>query len=312
MQSESKAEGSVGRAGFGDLAGRGMLSEYSWFLAATPHMIPSCGDLEWLCTSSLGDYRSRDDLGGKMLKLQEKKPRNDMEGAQSSISWPNQRLPDRSLISSLEVSFLKGDMASRGDGRNGKVESVCILGSICATNLWCVLEQVTSHLSAYFQSIKQSIWVRQSVKSFQLWYPMKSMRLTIQSLSYTLTQWVRSWLRWHFHFIETVMSLLKYAAFGFYPHGVGWASDKIHSATSVCPALWTVLKEGPHCSGGACSPIGESHKHRQNDKRWDPYLSLPNESYWPKMLWVWYSMSLLWEASFLCAGWDKYELGLVQ
>lgn len=70
------------------------------------------------------------------------------------------------MPSGLKVSFLNGDMASRGDGRKGKVESVCILGSICATNLWCVLEQVTSHLSAYFQSVKQSIWVRQSVKSF--------------------------------------------------------------------------------------------------------------------------------------------------
>ena len=50
-----------------------------------------CGPAFWEIT---GLARTCGEGGELILKLQEKKPRNDIEGAQTSISRPNQKLPD--------------------------------------------------------------------------------------------------------------------------------------------------------------------------------------------------------------------------
>lgn len=65
----------------------------------------------------------------------------------------------RKLISCLSL-FLEGWARFIEE----MVEPVGILGSMYAINLWYVLEQVTSHVSAYVSTVKQSIYVRQSVK----------------------------------------------------------------------------------------------------------------------------------------------------
>lgn len=92
-----------------------------------------------------------------ILKLQEKSQGMILREHKPLFHGQIKNSLTRRLISGLKVSFLKGGMVYRGDGRRRKVESVCILGFNCATNLWCAFEEVTSHLSAYFQSVKQSI-----------------------------------------------------------------------------------------------------------------------------------------------------------
>ena len=245
-------------------------------------MIPSSGELEWLWTNSLGEYWSRDDLEGKkILKLQEK--------SQGMILWEHKLLfhgqiknyLTRKLISCLRVSFLKARHALQG-----KWQNQCAFWDPIVLPTCCVLEQVTSHLSGSFSSVKQSIWIRQSLKFFPPGIPSEVSPwgwLSRGCHTHLLTQWLRSWCRWCFHFIETMVSLLQCAALGFHPRGVEWSSARTHSATSVCLVLWHVLKGWPWCcSWGACSAIGESHKHMKNGKRsktsLDLYILLTNET----------------------------------
>lgn len=83
--------------------------------------------------------------GKKNPKItRKKKPRNDIEGAQASISRPNQKPLTRKLIYCLKVSLRKVGRGLQGKWKKRRGSIMCILGSNCATHLWCVLEQAVS------------------------------------------------------------------------------------------------------------------------------------------------------------------------
>lgn len=167
----------------------------------------------------------------------------------------------RKLIFCLKVSLLKVGHGLQG-GWQKRRHQCAFQDSAMPTTYGVSLNK----LSAWFSSVKKSIWVRQSVKPFPLL--IANELHDVECLPYTLTQWVRSWLKVSFPFPQSFYEFTKVCNLRV---SFSWctvvASQNPPDNFCVSSPLISTTGWPCLCSWGAYSAVGDSHKHMINDKR---------------------------------------------